>query len=543
MKEAWGVSGAALCSLTELEAHLLQQRAVKLADRELFYNPVYEQAIHSPGQLFGIGAAIERLTAAGKRRERVLVYGDYDADGLTGAAILTVVLRQLGAEVVPFIPHRFDHGYSLNQSVLEQLSSAFDVLLTVDCGVSSVAEVAWVKRQRKDVIIVDHHEWPVGEGPVALAVLHPRHPKGDYPFPYLSGAGVAWKLAAALLNDRPAEQALLDLTVLGTVADMVPLLGENRSITKFGLEQLRRTQRPGLRCLLQNAGLENGELTAELLSWRLIPQLNAAGKMDHAQPVLDLLLADNLTAASKPLHALLEYNRERRRVTTRVLDEAEALLDEGSEACLFVTNTRWPAGVVGLVAGRLAQKYGRPAVVIGGNGRHGVGSARGPEGVSVLELLRAGEAHLLKLGGHARAAGFSVEEKNIHAFREALASASMMKPAPSPTNKGASTMIAAHLLDWRLLQLMERFEPFGHGNERPRLVAQAVPLVSVRLVGSSGQHIKCLFEVHGQLVEGIGFGLAEAVPRGAKTLDILFQVEVDEWRGRRSWQLKLQDVA
>lgn len=535
-------------SLGELEELLLQQRAVSEAERAVFYAPTYEQAIHAPEKLFGMELAVERLKRAGKKEERVLVYGDYDTDGLTSAAIVTLVLRQLGARVTPFIPHRFDDGYGLNQRVLQELLHEFDVVVTVDCGVSNVAEIAWAVEKGKDVIVVDHHELPVGDPanpagrlPPALAVLHPRHPEGEYPFGYLSGAGVSWKLAAALLNDRAAEQELLDLALLGTVADMVPLLGENRALVTFGLERLRTTTRPGIKRLLQEARLSS-PFTTEQLSWRVIPQLNAAGKMDHAQPALDLLLADDVPQAERAVQTLLAHNRERRRVTTRVLAEAEVLLGEVTTPCIFAADVRWPAGVVGLVAGRLSQKHNRPAVVVGGNGRHGVGSARGPEGMSVLELLRTGEAHLLKLGGHARAAGFSVEESNIGAFHEALQQAPPSVDRRSGAGVKANTVIATSLIDWRLLQLIERFAPFGQGNERPLFVARQVPLVSSKPVGASGKHVKCVFDVHGQLVEGIGFGIAETIPRGVQNLDILFQVEANEWRGRRSLQLNLKEV-
>lgn len=540
MKYVRGKGGVAIASLVELETLLLQQRGVVAEQHEVFYTPTYEGSLHSPTALHGMGVAVERLRLAARRGERVVVYGDYDTDGLTAAAIVTLVLRQLGVHVTPFIPHRFDDGYGLNQRVLTELLPEFEVLVTVDCGVSNVAEVAWLTEHGKDVIIADHHELPEGELPPALAILHPRHPLGKYPFGYLSGAGVAWKLAAALLRDKRAEQALLDLAVLGTVADMVPLLGENRSLVMFGLEALRQTKRPGLKRLLQEARL-TAPFTTEQLSWRVIPQLNAAGKMDHAQPALDLLLAETATGADRAAQALLEHNRERRRVTTRVLAEAEAGLREVTAPCIFAADVRWPAGVVGLVAGRLSQKYNRPAVVVGGNGRHGVGSARGPEGVSVLDLLRVGEAHLLKLGGHARAAGFSLEEENIMVFRQAVEGASLVVKDVVSTERG-SIALATSLIDWRLLQLVERFAPFGQGNERPLFVAREVPLVSVRTVGSGGQHAKCIFDINGQLVEGIGFGLGEQLSHKKQPVDIIFSIEANEWRGRRALQLNLKAV-
>lgn len=540
MKKERGNGGVVIASLVELETLLLKQRGVAEEQREVFYMPTYAGSLHSPLALYGMEAAVERLRIAARRGERVVVYGDYDTDGLTAAAIVTLVLRQLGARVTPFIPHRFDDGYGLNQRVLTELLPEFDVLVTVDCGVSNVAEVAWLRAQGKDVIIVDHHELPAGEPPPALAVLHPRHPLGKYPFGYLSGAGVAWKLASALLKNVTAEQTLLDLALLGTVADMVPLLDENRALVTFGLEVLWYTRRPGLQSLLRESRLQV-PFTTEQLSWRVIPQLNAAGKMDHAQPALDLLLAETATSADRAVQALLEHNRERRRMTTKVLAEAEAELQEVTTPCIFAADVRWPAGVVGLVAGRLSQKYGRPAVVVGGNGRHGVGSARGPEGMSVLDLLRVGEAHLLKLGGHARAAGFSVEEHNIHVFREAMQHANITSIKESG-NEAVGVPISTSLIDWRLLQLVERFAPFGQGNERPLFAAREVPVVSVRTVGSDGQHAKCVFDINGQLVEGIGFGLVEQLSHKNKQVDVIFSIEANEWRGRRTLQLNLKEV-
>jgi single-stranded-DNA-specific exonuclease len=537
-------------SLTALRSRLLTQRGLGATDTA-FFAPVYERDVHSPHELYSMTEAVDRIAYALRRNERILVYGDYDTDGLAGTALLVGVLRQLGGIVMPFLPHRFDDGYGLNGDVLTGLHTEFDLLLTVDCGIANATEVEWLRQQEKDVIIVDHHELPEdGQLPAGRAVLHPRHPAGNYPFKYLSGAGVAWKLCHALLEHAgptrhatATERTLLDLALLGTVADMVPMIGENRVITRFGLDELKRTTRPGLQLLIRDARVAPEQLTAETLSWRVIPRLNAAGKMDHAQPALELLLTTDREAAARYLAQLHVYNRERQHATTRVLAEAEAVIDPQA-VFLFAANPAWPAGVVGLAAGRLAEKYGRPAIVVGGNGRQAVGSARSPLGHNVLSILRGGQHEALKMGGHARAAGFSVALDKVDNFREALFAAYTHAGPPQPlTERMADTVIDAALIGWETLHLQNQFAPFGEENKKPVFITRNVSLVDWRPVGKEGSHAKCTFLVGDRVVDGIGFGVAARMPRRAEIVDILFGLSVNEYRGREGLQIELFDVA
>lgn len=537
--------------LEDLQAALCQQRGIESSQADAFLNPDFVRDIHNPYLLTGMEPAVERIYRAVQRGERIVVFGDYDVDGVSATAILVTVLRELGGEVIPYLPHRNDDGYGLNHEVLQRLLPEFDLLISVDCGISNREEVAWLKQKGKDAIVVDHHEIP-DELPPAFAILHPRHPEGNYPFPYLSGAGVAWKLAQALLRnkdgskraDEDDEKWLLDLTVLGTVADMVPLTGENRAIVRFGLEVLRRTKRAGLRVLLRQASLEAAALTTDTLSFRVIPMLNAAGRMDHAQPALDLLLAPGEQQAAEIIARLHQYNQDRRASARRVMREAEQLVAPDSPM-IFAANITWPAGVLGLAAGRLAEKFSRPAVVVGGNGRHAVGSARAPEGMNVLEVLQAGASHALKLGGHARAAGFSVEAKNMTAFQSAIMSYARERGAAvdPDVSKLAEAVVSSRLLDWNTFDLLQGFEPFGQGNSRPTLVARRLPVVEKRAVGKTKEHAKLTFGIEERTLDGIGFGLAGELAQIGRYADVLFCLEVNEFRGRTSLQLMVKDVA
>ncbi len=547
----WRVKAGGLAPATaieELKTLLMQDRSITAADD--FFNIDYERHIHDPLKMYDMEAAVERLVFAIAKGERIVVHGDYDADGISSTAILVTTLQKLGATVIPFLPHREDHGYGLNQGVMEALAKDFDVLLTVDCGISNIEEISWVVAQGKDVIIVDHHEIPA-EMPPARAVLHPRHPKGSYPFGHLCGAGVAWKLAAALWRDRrlspnpnfTAEIELLDLAALGTVADVMPLMGENRAIVHYGLKMLRSSARPGIKALLEQARLL-GPISVEDLAFRVIPKINAAGRMDHAQPALDVLLATTKEQADKAAAQLLALNVKRQNVTKKIMSEAKEGLDLSSPI-IFVSNPSWPAGVVGLAAGRLASEYERPAVVIGGVGSRAVGSARSPKGYNILKLLQSGQEHVLKLGGHAQAAGFSLAQEKLSAFHQALlkGSAEMGAGSEEAIARQADAIIDHSLLTWETHEMITRFEPFGEANRQPSFIIQNIPLIEARPIGKTGTHARLVFGVNGSRLSAIGFGLAEKIHSLGKHVDVLGRLESNEWHGRVELQMNVEDIA
>lgn len=550
MKRTWTVRGTPepVTSQVTLRRRLLAQRGLDSGSHERFFTPVYDRDIHDPLTLFGMGEAVERIYAALHDRERIVVWGDYDADGISSTAILVTVLEELGGMVMPFLPHRAEHGYGLNQLVLEGMANDIDLVITCDCGVSNAPEIAWLNERGIDTVVIDHHTAPA-ELPEAVAVIHPVHPRRAYTGGALCGAGVSWKVASALLRDPRSpfrgdgdkEKWLLDLAAIGTVADMVPLQHENRTIVQFGLEILRRTRRPGLDALVSALKLPRASLTADDIAFRLAPRLNAAGRLNHPQPALDLLLTRDAWQAQELVAQLEYFNRQRQTVTARILGEIETQV--GDEPIIFVYSADWPSGVVGLAAGRLARTFGRPAVVIGGNGRHAVGSARSPSGVNVLQLLQRGEESLLALGGHAQAAGFSLLPERIQEFRQrVMTSVSVLEE--SDKGETADAILDQRLLDTKTLTLLDNFAPFGEGNPRPSLIVQQLSLIRSRIVGKRGEHVKFTWAVNGELLEGIGFGLAKRVAglRG-NVMDILGTLETNEWQGRRSLQVAVWDVA
>jgi len=540
-------------SLEQVKSLLLRQRGIAGSEKD-FFEISYEKLINDPYLMADMELAVDRIYQAIDKEQQILVYGDYDVDGISSTAIMVSALRDLGAKVVPFIPHRVDNGYGLDENVLRETVDQFDLIITVDCGISNLVEVEWLNKRGRDVIVTDHHSLP-SVLPPALAVIHPAHPKGSYPFKQLSGAAVSWKLATALLHDKrsgagseDSGRSYLDLCCLGTVADMMPLVGENRAIVWHGLRALAKTTRVGLRGLVEVTTSRSGIVDAESVAYRMGPLLNAAGRMDHAQPALDLMLATNESEAANKLELLKQLNNERRRVGQKVQSEAEGVGPSESQSLIFVANSEWPVGVLGLVAGRLSEKFGLPAVVLGGRGSNMVGSMRGPEGTNVLKLLEQASRSMIKFGGHKRAAGFSLRESDIDEFRDQLESAAQEVVRSKESGmKSADIVIDEELVGWDLSEVVEDMAPFGQGNERPKFVWRNVYVGDRRAVGKRGEHAKLAIRINDDLVGGIGFGLSEKMDEDGVPskgmVDILGALEINEYNGKRSLQIRLEDVA
>ncbi len=537
---------------SEIKELLLQQRGLDIASAKSFFNPQYDLDIHEPKTLTDVPAAIDRIYQAVKNGDSIIVHGDYDADGITSTAILVSVLQDLGANVTPFLPHRSDHGYGLNKDTLKGLVSEMKLLIAVDCGISNGPEISWLAEQDIDVIVVDHHASPQIL-PEAVAIVHPAHPAGKYAWPHLSGAGTAWKLASALLQDKRSsfrddpdhEKWLLDLAMLGTLADRVPILGENRVIVSFGLEILRRTQRPGLQMLLAAQNKYSTPISSDDVAFNIIPVLNAAGRLDHPQPALELLLTSDVERAQTILKHLLSLNTKRQTLTRRVVAEAMAYVND--DPFIFAYDESWPAGIVGLAAGRLAERFGKPAIVVGNNGREAVGSARSPVSINILDLLRTGEKSLLKFGGHAQAAGFSLDIKRVEEFREQLLSAQTTTTGNKEIveHEQADAVVGENLLTRDTVTLLESFAPFGQGNERPKFIVKGMQLLEWHPVGSRKDHAKFTFRHGDEALGGIGFGLVRSLPTEMKPgfVDILGELSEDEFQGRRRLQLIVRDIS
>ncbi len=531
---------------------LLVNRNISPNERDAFFSASYERDIHDPYGLYDMERAVARVMKAVKDKERILIYGDYDADGITSTAIMVETLTALGAHVIPYLPHRYDDGYGLNGIVLQQMVSEFELVITVDCGVSNIEEVAMLQAAGKDVIIIDHHEIPELI-PNAYAILHPRHGNGSYAWGHLCGAGVSWKFAQALLrhsdspfaHDSDREKWLLDMVMIGTIADVMPLQGENRAIVHFGKEVLMRTRHPGIAALLKESRLQASAITAEDIAFRIVPLLNAAGRIGHPQSALNALVAVNAEQAEHAVNVLVQLNNERRTLTKKMMDEAHLEIDH-SLPFVFISNSKWPAGIVGLVAGRLASQFSKPAFVVGGHASlaHAVGSARGGGRANVMMALESVRHHTLKLGGHEAAAGFSVLPEKLGYVKEGLQEYFDAKGGnDTGAVSTADAIISPRLVSWDTARILEKFEPFGQGNQKPSFIIRGLRLLSSRVVGKSGDHMKAKVLVGEREVDAIGFGLGERIPHIGDTVDILASIGVNEFRGRESLELRVHDIA
>lgn len=535
----WQVKGSSIETISDqqrLVEALLELRGV--ADVPRFLSPTYAADITDTADFADLEGAARFLHEKVKDNASIVIFGDYDADGITSTAILTLALQQLGANVTPHLPSR-DDGYGLNLETLKHVAGDADVLITVDCGITARDEVAWLKENSVGVVIVDHHEIP-DEVPAADYIVHPARPENKVKDSKLCGAGMAWKLATALLPGEE-EKWLLDLAALGTIADMVPLVGENRAIVKFGLEILKRTQRPGLKLLLD--ALDIDEVNSIKVAHKIVPALNAAGRIAHPQPAFNLLMVKERHEAEDLVAELVAINRRRQTITRKVVDQAAAQVN--GDGVIFAHDKTWAPGIVGLVAGRLADKFGKPAVVVGGNEQYAVGSARAPAGFNILEILQAQKEYFLKLGGHKQAAGFSLDFEQVPQL-----SAELKKETPASQEAEeqlpiADLVVSGDLASRATHEALSQLSPFGFGNEDPLLVFQNLEISDWYPVGKDQTHAKITFKNSFGSVEAIAFGLAEevAVVARAEKVCVLGKVSEDSWRGRKRLQLEVTDIA
>lgn len=517
-------------------------KARGIQDPGQFFSSATASDLHDPFLFADMQRAVDRLQKAIHARERVVVYGDYDVDGLSGAALLIHTLRMLGAELSYRIPHRREDGYGLHQKYVEELArEGVGVLITVDLGISCKKEVASAQEKGIDVIITDHHAIPK-ELPKAFATLHPKLDSA-YPFHDLSGSGVAFKLASALLIATKNEDwipALTDLASLGTVADCVPLIGENRSLVKLGLEQMKQTKWEGLRLILQNAGSWGKELSTQTIGFQIGPRLNASGRLDSPYWGLQALIASAESAPEKCMK-LEALNRERQDMMGKIMEEAEAALN--LEEPLLMVAGPWSSGVVGLVAGRLQEKYGKPTFVLEDRGETLVGSARSLPGFHCVDALKTVEDLLDAFGGHEQAAGFHLKKENYASMRSKLMHHAQLAFAQSPLQRNLYIDLPLTKEDLSLssLERIANFAPFGVANETPLFILENVAIVSTTPVGRDKKHLKFEGTVDGTSFEGIAFQFAqhEAALREAKQLVI--HLEKNEWMDRTTLQLRLVD--
>jgi single-stranded-DNA-specific exonuclease len=552
------------------------------------------EGLHDPRLLPDAEQALARVKLARDRGERVLVYGDFDADGLTGLSILVIALRRIGVEAEPYVPERLGDGHGLSMKAVEQAAAeGRTLILTADCGTSSGAEIVAAAARRIDVIVTDHHhaaEWPAA----AIAVVNPRRADATYPEPHLTGAGVAWKFATLLLSElgereagggagpeavraapvaepkapRPAAAAanpllaaadLADLALVGTVADVAPMLGENRAIARLGLERLRTDPRPGIAALLAKAGVAPKKLDLEDVGFVVAPRLNAAGRVGEAARAARLLLAEDRAAADTLAAEIDQANLDRREMTRTALAEARGALGllppgEGTDAAVetalppaLLIVGEWPVGIIGLVAGRLAEDTGRAAIVAtvtdpdAGLMR---GSCRAPAGFGLAEALIQCADLLVRHGGHSGAAGFDIEKARWPEFAARFTAIALERDLPSgPPELAVDLVVPADAVDYDLVREMAILAPTGPGNPPPLLAITGLRVVRVR--AANGGHTQLVLGRGRDVLDGIAFRRADlpAMLHEGDRVDVVGQASSRSYGGYESIQLLVTDVA
>ena len=534
---------ATALGVSEMLARLLWNRGIRTEEEaRVFLDPEHRQEFYDPFLMKGMQAAVDRIASAVKNGEHITIYGDYDVDGMTSSSLLYHCLRALGVgadDVDIYIPDRFKEGYGFNAAALETIAERADLLVSVDCGISCAEEVAGVAG-KMDIVVTDHH-LPGKEIPSCVAVVNPHQADDAYPEKNLAGVGVAFKLCDALsrtLTGKPWNDGL-ELVALGTIADVVPLTGENRKIVRMGLQRMGKTKNPGLRALIAVAEKDTKHIRAEAVGFHLAPRLNAAGRMETAMLGARLLTTEKKLEAEELAAHLDALNRERQSVEHEILEKAEEQLsgvDMDELPAIVVAGEGWHPGVIGIVASRLVEKYYKPAILLSIDGEVAKGSCRSIEQLHMHDALAACKEHLLKFGGHAQAAGLSLKAENIDAFRKAFcdyAAAHLTADDYVPTAKIEFEMHPASVtLD--LIDEIAQLEPYGEGNPLPLFGVREVRGTDARQIGAEGQHLKFAIAKGMQSVDMLWWShgrLASLV--NAEPLDIVYRPAINEWQGRR----------
>lgn len=551
----------------QVTAQLLANRGILEHEVNAFLYPSWKEGIHSPFLFAQMRDATTRIFRAFEQGERITVHGDYDADGVTGSAVIITILREIEA-MLPvagrhaaidwYIPHRDREGYGLNSTSVELLAArGTKLIITVDCGIANVEEIAKAKTLGMETIVVDHHQF--GDTLPQGILIHPRLPGETYPFPHLAAVGVAWKLACAMYDEARVrglpiaegrEKWLLDLVSIATVTDMVPMIGENRTLETFGLMVLNKTRRPGLKALIEISGQELGSLDTESVGFGLGPRINAAGRMDHASLALELMLAETDDEAQRACQKIELCNKERQKAVVQMMIEAEEQfrVHPDMPVIAFVSEN-WPPALVGLVAGKFMERTGKPVIAIGKHGNRWVGSGRSFSWYDITAgMKRAGEGILTHCGGHIQACGFSFSDAEqtqelikriwddaVHTVDATVAVPTLLIDAD----------VRLEQLDWALVQDIEKLQPFGEQNRKPLFATYGLECVEVTCMGKTQKHIRVsLRSAAGRLMKFVGFNMAHRLQElgDATHVDVAFELGVNEWNGKKDIQCKLVDI-
>ena len=512
--------------------------------------------LHNPQLLKGIREAVARIESAIEQQEKITVFGDYDVDGTTSTALLVLFLRELGSECNYYIPDRLKEGYGLNAEAVKSLAaSGTRLIITVDNGISSYDETVLASSLGVDIIITDHHQLPV-KTPPALAVINPCQEDCSYHFKALAGVGVVFNLVAALrthLREKgywnnkkePNLKKYLDLTALGTIADIVPLLETNRLFAHFGLKELSSSSRPGIRALKKVSAIDDGEVNAGKVGFQLAPRLNAAGRLSTADIGVRLLMTEDDTEAAALAEKLDHENVERRAIEKEIFEDALAIVErEGLDklSSIVIASEEWHPGVIGIVASRLVERYYLPTLLISIRDGEGKGSARSIAAFHLFEGLKECSDHLLGFGGHKYAAGFSIKEDKIKGFADAFDA--VVHKTLEPEDFTPSIKIDATLnpgdIDDRLVSDLEKMLPFGPSNPEPVFLSEGVEVREAIILKDA--HLKMKLDAAGTPLDAIAFNMKDKGIKAGDRISIVFSLRFNLWRGRRSIQLIVKDI-
>ena len=525
-------------------ACLLYQRGIRdESSLKKFLEPSLED-LHEPYLLHDMDKAVERIRQAIERGELILVYGDYDADGMTSASIVKESLEQLGAECLVYLPNRFTDGYGPNASVYKYFieQQGVSLIVTVDNGVAGHEAIDLAQSMGVDVIVTDHHSMPEVL-PDAYAIVHPEHPEADYPFKHLAGCGVAFKLACALLEEVQVE--LLDLVAIGTIADMVSLTDENRIMVQYGLEVLHNTQRIGLQELFEIAGISSSDISEETVGFQLAPRLNALGRLDDPNPAIDLLTGFDDEEVREIALMIQDKNEERKEIVQAIYEEAKSLVDP-NKSVQVLAKEGWNPGVLGIVAGRLLEELGQTVIVLNIEDGRAKGSARSIDAVDIFEALNPHRELFIAFGGHAGAAGMTLEAEQLDALSEILENYVKDKGIDA---KGKNTLYLDEELDLESLSLetvksFERLAPFGMDNQKPVFYIRDFQVENARSMGAGDSHLKLKISKGIASFEVVAFGQGSKATEFSqvKQLELAVTLSVNQWNGETTLQLMMVDA-
>ncbi|MFC1548590.1 single-stranded-DNA-specific exonuclease RecJ [Candidatus Omnitrophota bacterium] len=537
--------------VSPLFAQLLLNRDIKTPEEAQDFLFGELSSCPDPFLMKDMDRGVERIKRAIENKEKILIYGDYDVDGVTSTALLADVFARMGADFETFIPNRLEEGYGLNiRAVALARDKGVKLIVTVDCGINSVEEVECANNYGIDVVITDHHEVKSDHHPPAYAIIDPHQPDCPYPFNFLAGVGVAYKLAQALMqNDEEAAERYLDLVALGTVADVVPQLGENRILTKAGLKILRRTEKPGIKALMDVARINPEKLTCRHIGFGLGPRINAMGRVGSANVALDLLLCKDGTEANQIARTLDKENKNRQNIEKDILKEAlervNREIDLEEEKVIVLADEGWHPGVIGIVASRLTEEFSRPAILVAMDGDRGKGSGRGVEGFNLFEAIDRSSEHLIDFGGHEQACGVKILKENVDLFRKKMNEVAdeclMEKEDMVPELKVDLHLPFSHV-GVKLINELRMLMPYGPGNTEPVFSSNGIKVRNTpRDIGRSG------FKFHavcGNLTcEAVTFRKNDIKkPKTGDIINLAYTPSINSWDGIDSIQLNIKDL-